>query len=90
MKQRKLILRSCVLTKEVLEKKDLIRIVKSKDGVVSVDLTGKMNGRGAYLKKDKDVILKASKVKILDKKLECSVPDEIYNQLLEVVFDESK
>lgn len=89
MKEKKLILRTCVLTKETLEKKDLIRIVRSKDGVVSVDLTGKSNGRGAYLKKDKDVIAKAKETKILDKKLEVKVPDEIYTTLLEIV-NESK
>ena len=89
MKEKKLVLRSCVLTHETLEKKDLLRIVKSKDGIVSVDLTGKANGRGAYLKKDASVITKAREVKVLDKKLECKVPDEIYLKLLEIV-NESK
>jgi len=89
MKERKPVIRTCVLTREPLEKKDLLRIVRNKEGIVSVDLTGKANGRGAYLKKDKDVILKARDTKILDKKLECSVPDEIYDILLETV-NESK
>jgi len=89
MKEKKLVLRTCVLTRETLEKKDLIRIVRSKDGIVSVDLTGKANGRGAYLKKDASVIEKARQTKILDKKLEVKVPDEIYTQLLEIV-NESK
>lgn len=84
MKEKKLVLRTCVLTRETLEKKDLIRIVRSKDGIVSVDLTGKANGRGAYLKKDASVIEKARQTKILDKKLEVKVPDEIYTQLLEI------
>lgn len=89
MKERKPVLRTCVLTKETLEKKDLIRIVRSKEGVVSVDLTGKSNGRGAYLKKDSAVVLKAKETKILDKKLEVKVPDEIYTRLLEIT-NESK
>jgi len=89
MKEKKLVLRSCVLTRETLEKKDLLRIVRSKEGIVSVDLTGKSNGRGAYLKKDIDVVKKAKQVKILDKKLECKVPDEIYDQLEEII-NESK
>ena len=89
MKERKPVIRTCVLTHEPLEKKDLLRIVRSKEGVVSVDLTGKANGRGAYLKKDKDVILKAKSTKVLDKKLECNVPDEIYTILLETL-NESK
>jgi len=45
-------------------------------------MKGKTNGRGAYLKKDKDVIIKASKTKILDKKLEVEVPQSIYDELL--------
>jgi predicted RNA-binding protein YlxR (DUF448 family) len=89
MKEKKLVLRSCVLTRETLEKKDLLRIVRSKEGIVSVDLTGKANGRGAYLKKDIEVVKKAKQVKILDKKLECKVPDEIYDQLEEII-NESK
>ena len=89
MKEKKLVLRTCVLTRETLEKKDLIRIVRSKDGIVSVDLTGKANGRGAYLKKDASVIEKARQTKILDKKLEVKVPDEIYTYLLELA-NESK
>ena len=89
MKEKKLVLRTCVLTRETLEKKDLIRIVRSKDGIVSVDLTGKANGRGAYLKKDAQVIEKARQTKILDKKLEVKVPDEIYTYLLELA-NESK
>ena len=51
MKTRKIPMRTCVVTKEKCEKKDLIRVVRNKDNGVSVDLTGKMNGRGAYLKK---------------------------------------
>jgi predicted RNA-binding protein YlxR (DUF448 family) len=89
MKEKKLVLRTCVLTRETLEKKDLLRIVRSKEGVVSVDLTGKANGRGAYLKKDAQVIEKARQTKILDKKLEVKVPDEIYTKLLEIA-NESK
>lgn len=90
MREKKLVLRTCVLTHETLEKKDLIRIVRSKEGVVSIDTTGKANGRGAYLKKDKAVVEKAKSSKILDKKLEVKVPDEIYNSLMELVENESK
>ena len=58
--------RTCVVTKEKLPKKELIRIVRNKDGEVFVDETGKLSGRGAYLKKDKDVILLAKKNKALE------------------------
>ena len=82
MKEKKLVLRTCVCSKEVCEKKDLFRIVRTPEMNVIVDLKGKANGRGAYLKKDKDIILKAQKSKVLDKKLEVEVPSSIYDELL--------
>ena len=85
MKERKLVLRTCVCSKEVCEKKDLIRIVRTPDMTVIVDLKGKVNGRGAYLKKDKEIILKAKKTKVLDKKLEVEVPESIYEELLGLI-----
>ncbi len=88
MKQRKIPLRKCVITNEKLPKKELVRIVKNKEGIVSLDLTGKLNGRGAYLKKDKAVFLKAQKTKKLDRHLECNVPEEIYTELLKLLADE--
>ena len=69
MKTRKIPLRTCVITKEQLPKKELIRVVRAKEGYVEVDETGKMNGRGAYIKKDLDVLEKAIKTKALEKKL---------------------
>lgn len=54
-------MRTCVVTKEKLEKRDLIRVVRTPVGEVEIDLTGKMNGRGAYIKKDINVIEKAKK-----------------------------
>ncbi len=74
--------RTCVITKEKPLKKDLIRVVRDKEGNVSVDLTGKANGRGAYLKKDAAVIEKARSTKALDKLLEVTIPDAIYDELL--------
>lgn len=82
MKERKPVLRTCVCSREVCEKKDLFRIVRTPDMQVIVDLKGKANGRGAYLKKDKEIILKAQKTKALDKKLEVEVPAGIYEELL--------
>jgi len=82
VKQHKIPLRKCVITNEQLPKRELIRVVKNKEGLVSIDLTGKVNGRGAYLKKDKKVILKAIKTKKLDRHLETKIPEEIYNELL--------
>ncbi len=85
---KKVPLRSCAVTKEKCEKKDLFRIVRTPEKEVVYDETGKQNGKGAYLKKDKDVILKAKKSKVLDRLLEVSVPDEIYDMLLKRIENE--
>ena len=85
MKQRKIPLRTCVITKEKCEKKDLVRVVRTPEGIVEVDLTGKKNGRGAYLKKDLEVINKAKKTKILDKILELEIPETIYEELVNLI-----
>ena len=85
MKEKKAILRTCVVTRESLEKKDLFRVVRTPEKTVIIDLKGKANGRGAYLKKDKEVILKAKKSKILDKQLEVAVPDSIYDELINLL-----
>lgn len=85
MKVKKVPLRTCVVTKEKLEKKDLIRIVKNNEGKVFVDETGKANGRGAYIKKSLDTLEKAKKTKILDRHLEIEVPEEIYNELKQII-----
>ncbi len=82
MKQKKIPMRTCVVTKEKCEKKDLLRIVRTPEGSVIVDPTGKANGRGAYLKKDAEVIKKAQTSKILERILEVSIPDTIYAEAL--------
>ncbi|MFI3252323.1 MAG: YlxR family protein [bacterium] len=84
---KKVPMRSCVLTREQLPKKDLIRIVRTPEQDVVVDLKGKANGRGAYLKADIEVINKAQKIKILDRKLEVKVNDEVYDELRKIVGD---
>ena len=65
MKQRKVPLRTCVVTKEALPKSELLRIVRTPYGEVLPDETGKLNGRGAYIKKDIEVLEQAGKSKIL-------------------------
>ena len=82
---KKIPMRSCVITGEKLPKKELIRVVRTPEGSVIVDETGKANGRGAYLKKDIETFTKAKKSKILDKKLEVEVPDSIYDELMSKV-----
>ena len=70
MKIKKIPMRTCVVTREKLEKRDLLRIVRTPEGNVIVDDTLKANGRGAYIKKDLTVIEKAAKSGILEKHLE--------------------
>lgn len=82
---KKIPMRTCIVTKEKLSKYDLIRVVKDKDGNVCVDPSGKLNGRGVYLKKDKAVIKKAQTKQILDRALEISIPLNIYEELNELV-----
>ncbi len=85
MKTKKIPMRSCVVTKEKYPKMELVRVVRTPENDVIVDLTGKANGRGAYLKKDITVIEKAQKSKILNKILEIEVKEEIYNELKNLV-----
>ncbi len=87
MKIKKIPLRTCVITKEKLPKAELIRVVKDNTGKVFVDITGKANGRGAYLKKSLDTIKKAKASKQLDRHLEISVPDEVYTELEKIISE---
>jgi predicted RNA-binding protein YlxR (DUF448 family) len=83
---KKIPIRTCVVSKEKLEKKDLFRIVKTPDNEVLIDDgKGKINGRGAYLKKDEKVILKAKNNKILERRLEIKISEDIFNELLEKI-----
>jgi predicted RNA-binding protein YlxR (DUF448 family) len=77
--------RTCVVTREKLPKQDLIRVVRTPEGEVVVDATGKLNGRGAYLKKDSAVFEKAKKSKTLDRHLEMEVPDSLYEALNDLI-----
>ena len=86
---KKVPLRKCVVTGEMLPKKSMIRIVRSKEGVVSVDPTGKMSGRGAYVSKSEEVVEMARKKSSLDRQLEVKIPDEIYEELLKLIRRES-
>ena len=77
--------RTCVITKEKTLKKDLLRVVRDKEGNVSVDTTGKANGRGAYLKRDKEEINKAKTTKALERILEVTIPESVYEEMLTLV-----
>lgn len=82
---KKIPLRTCVISHEKLPKKELVRIVRTPDGNVIIDETGKANGRGAYLKKDLEVIEKAENSKQLNRQLQVEVPSSIYEELKKLI-----
>lgn len=85
MQAKKIPLRKCVATLEQLPKKELVRIVKNNQGEVFIDLTGKQNGRGAYLKKDKAAIELAKNKNSLGRALEIDIPESIYEELMKII-----
>ncbi|NLW39380.1 MAG: YlxR family protein [Tissierellia bacterium] len=85
MRKKKVPLRKCVACNENKPKKELIRIVKNKEGLVDVDLTGKMNGRGAYICYNIDCFNEAQKSKKLDRVLAIQVPAEVYDKLMGIL-----
>ena len=85
MNTRKIPLRKCVSTGEILPKKELLRIVRTPEGNVLVDLTSRANGRGAYLKKSIDAVNKAKKSNCLGRALECNIPETLYEELIKIV-----
>lgn len=88
MKVRKIPLRMCTGCMEMKPKKELIRIVKSPEGEVSVDLTGKKSGRGAYICKSAECLEKAFKNKRLSRNLDVAISEEIFNTLKDEIKDE--
>ncbi|WP_164668959.1 RNase P modulator RnpM [Virgibacillus doumboii] len=83
--KRKIPQRKCVVTKEMKPKKELIRIVRNKEGEVFVDPTGKKNGRGAYLSKDITVIDNAEKTGALSRQLDTAVEPSVFDELRSLV-----
>ncbi len=79
MKQKKIPMRNCKGCNEMKPKKELIRIVKSPEGEISLDLTGKKNGRGAYICHSVECFRKVRKSGRLAKEFECKIPDEVYD-----------
>lgn len=82
---KKIPLRKCVVSNAMFPKKELLRIVKNKEGIVSVDSTGKAHGRGAYLRKDQDVLDKAIKTKVLERVLETKIDDDVYEEIRQLL-----
>lgn len=88
--RKKVPMRKCVATGEMKPKKELVRIVRSKEGEVSIDLTGKKSGRGAYLSRDKEAVLLAKKKNTLSNQLQVSIGDTLYDELLELIEKENR
>ena len=74
-------LRMCIICREHSDKKELLRIVKNKDGQIFVDKTGKANGRGAYICKDKNCFEKLKKTRGLNRAFKCEIPNEVYDKI---------
>ena len=84
---KKIPMRKCVVSNEVFPKNELIRIVKTPNGEVVVDVTGKVNGQGAYLKKSLEIVKLAQKRKVLDRILETTIPDSVYLELENIIHE---
>lgn len=91
MKKRKVPNRKCIITQEMFPKKDLIRIVKNKEGEISVDTTGKKAGRGAYVVSELSVIKEARNKKKLEKFFETTSEnmEPIYNEVIRLIYRKS-
>ena len=79
--QKKIPQRQCMGCRERKNKRDMIRVVRKPDGEVSLDFSGKLNGRGAYICPDAACLQKARKAKSLDRSLEVTIPEEVYDRL---------
>lgn len=85
MKIKKIPMRTCVVTKEKLPKQELIRVVRTPEGEIIIDETGRANGRGAYLKRSLEVFEKAEASKALNRHLEVEVPSSVFEELKQYV-----
>ena len=82
MQQKKIPMRKCTGCNEMKPKRELVRVVRSPEGEISIDLTGKKNGRGAYICHSIDCLNKAVKAKRLERAFECQIPDDVFASLL--------
>lgn len=83
IRKKKTPLRMCTGCGEMKPKQELVRVVRSPDGDISLDLTGKRPGRGAYVCKNIDCLKAARKARRFEKAFSCKIPDEVYNRLEE-------
>ena len=83
MQMRKVPMRMCTGCGQMKPKRELVRVVKSQDGEIALDLTGKKAGRGAYVCRDIECLQKARKARRLEKAFSCRIPDEVYDRMEE-------
>ena len=81
MQTRRVPLRMCTGCGEMKPKKELVRVVRSKEGEISLDLTGRKAGRGAYVCRSLDCLKKARKTRRIERSLDCQIPDEVYDAM---------
>ena len=81
LKPKKIPMRQCKGCREMFPKRELLRVVRSPEGEISLDTVGKKSGRGAYICKNVECFQKARKSKSLERELECSISEEVYDQL---------
>ena len=82
---RKIPMRKCVVTQERFPKKELIRVVRTPEDTIEIDMTGKLNGHGAYIQKSLETLQKARQTKALARALEMEIPEEVYVKLEELI-----
>ena len=78
-------MRKCLATNESFPKKDLLRVVRTPEGEIKVDITGKLNGKGAYISKSLDALKLAKEKKVLNRALEVNIPDEVYDEIERII-----
>ncbi len=88
MRKKKIPLRKCVACGEQKPKKELVRVVKTSEGEVKMDITGKINGRGAYICPTIECLDNAIKGKKISRSLETEISDEVYRSLKDVLMEE--
>ena len=81
MQPKKIPMRKCIGCNTMFPKRELVRVVKSPDGTLSLDLTGKKSGRGAYLCRSMDCFRMARRAKRLERAFECAIPDDVYDAM---------
>lgn len=85
MINKKIPMRICLVSNEKLPKKELLRIVHTNDGKIVIDETGKVNGHGAYIKRNIEIVEKLKKSKKLDKLFNTNINDEFYQELINIL-----